>query len=158
MLSGKLPTGTVGADERPDRLDPDRDAVTRRPDGRGQGGKTRGESERASGARVGTERTPRTGDGRERAGATGDTDCRADAAGRADRLVALERQVAVERAERRAVVDRYERLLAERAASGERGGNENGGGLRIGSVGVGRVRAWVRRACCRVRLRLSRRG
>ncbi|MFB6282002.1 MAG: hypothetical protein ABEH40_08285, partial [Haloferacaceae archaeon] len=66
---------------------------------------------------------------------------------------ALERRLAAERAERRAVIERYERLLAERRAGHD---GASGGGRT--TAGVGAVRAWLRRACCRVRLRLSRRG
>ncbi|MFB6157890.1 MAG: hypothetical protein ABEJ34_08620 [Haloferacaceae archaeon] len=86
MLSGRLPTGTVE----------DRPGDARRDDGRPR-----------------TERTERP-DPREPGGTTEravDADARADLAAENRRL---RRRLAAERAERRAVIDRYERLLAER--------------------------------------------
>jgi hypothetical protein len=127
MLSGKLPTGTIGASTRTERRAPGRDAATR---GEPRGGATgAGGGRDDDGGHTGATRTP---------GAS---------------AAALERQLAAERAARRETVARYERLLDRRAQ-----GDDDGRARGRTSAGVGHGGAWLRRAWCRLRLRLSRRG
>ncbi|MFB6305058.1 MAG: hypothetical protein ABEH47_07820 [Haloferacaceae archaeon] len=135
MLSGRLPTGTVE----------DRSGDVRRGEERARTGRTerRGDRERAETPR---ERERPTFDGPVVDASTADL---------ATENRRLKRRLASERAERQAVIDRYERLLAERRETDEKTCGGDDGARERTTARVRRALSRLRRWCGRFR---SRRG